>query len=367
MRAGRPARHRDVMSGRARECRAAGSRAGRRCLQRLAAGLLLAPWALALATPAVAAPLDVRNQHPVQLTLIHAPVQAATPPAQGHEASAQLHWTSLWLRPGRGADELATDGELLRLSLGGRWAIAPRWELAWRLPLLYASGGLLDPTIEDWHRLWGLPQNERTDFARDRYEVAAFRGRNAVSRGGRAYALAEDRALLGDSALFLSWLWPPAGGDTPPRHALRFGLEAPTADAEQGGGNGGWDAYLGLLSSGRWGTNAGRAWHVWAGHAWVHTPRAARAQGLDYADVASAGLAAEWPLAARWGLRGQLGWEQSTLRRLRDSHARRDQLLLWLGAEFALGAGRSLSLGFSEDLVADVSPDISFFIALRWQ
>lgn len=319
----------------------------------------------ALASGPVIAPLDVRNQHPIQLTGIVAPVRTTQSPAPGHTATGVTYdLTSLWALIGQGGDRLSQDGELQRLSFSLRRSLPSwrgiRWDLELRPAALHAAAGRLDNLIEGWHDLWGLPQNRRDEAPRDAYQVTVDRVANG--RTQRIYALEPNRLRPTDLPVFLSVF--PQGWQGERWHlGARVGVEIPLGAVERGFGNGGWDGYVGMLAERR---GIRTRFGIWAGHALVHTPIAARDAGLRYVNPWSAGISGEWMLSPRWQTHLQLHWEQSLLGALRDSHARRDHLLIWLGLSRTLGSRLSLRFAFSEDLVPDVSPDITFHVGLHW-
>jgi hypothetical protein len=59
------------------------------------------------------------------------------------------------------SESILIDGEAAQLSYGLRYGVADRWEFGMFVPLLVQGGGILDPTIQDWHRFWGLPNGGR--------------------------------------------------------------------------------------------------------------------------------------------------------------------------------------------------------------
>lgn len=312
---------------------------------------------------ALAAPVDVRNQHPVQLTAIHAPARASVP-LETASSESGLHYdlTSLWALVGRGADRFEQDGETSRLEFWHRLALpyGDNIDLEFRLSALYASGGMMDSTIEAWHRFWGLPQNRRDDAQRDQFVISAKR----LHKGQREtiYALEADSVQLMDLPIFLTG-FPRALALGSWRAGWRAGFEIPVGDARAGAGSGGFDTHLGALFGG---PGLGGRIDFWAGYAWVHTPRVAESANLRYQNPLSAGFAYQKRILSHTEIQLQSTWEQSLLGNLRDPHARRDQWLVWLGIQQRISASLSWEFAFSEDLVPDVSPDITFHLGLRW-
>jgi len=322
---------------------------------------------LALSLPAcVAAPIErsspmrFRNQHPAQLTAIHADPRPARPaPPGGAETDVRLDWTTLWLQPGRGADEIVLDGEIVRAEFDLRVGLGEGFDVEVGLPVLHTTSGCLDGFIEGWHDFFNLPQADRDEYPRDQFEVAA---RRAQKDGGfeDAYRLEEDGLHLGDLPVFLAWF--------PVRHegegfgfGLRGGLEFPTGDESRGFGNGGLDASLGFV-----GGYDGRGYSLfaWGSHAWIARADTARDAGLAIPDLDSVGVGAELALHERLSALVQVEWERSLLRELDDTHASKNQALIAFGGRYRFAKDASLEFGVGEDLISDVSPDITFHLGL---
>ncbi len=310
-----------------------------------------------------AAPLRVRNQHPAQLTAIHGTARAAraTPPG-AVDTRFGIDWTSLWLRPGTGSDRLVTDGEIVRAEAAVRFGLLPGLDLEVQLPVSHASGGTLDGFIEAWHDFFGLPQNDRDRFPRDEYRVEATRLR-ADGTVASAYRLDEGGVQLGDVPVFLTW-FPIESEGSELRYSLgvRGGVELPTGDEGDGYGNGGVDGYLGWVG----GLDlVGASFFTWGGRSWIHEPDRARDAGLSIPDKDAAGAGFEWALLPDLRAIAQVEWERSVLRELDDSHASRDQVGLWLGGRVRLSDRATFEAGVGEDLIADVSPDVTFHFAVE--
>ncbi len=327
-----------------------------------AAALLVIALLGCISTPIQrSAPLAARNQHPAQLTAIHAPAREARPVPVGNvDATVALDYTSLWLRPGRGRDELNTDGELFRTELGARVGILPGFDLEIGIPILHPTSGFLDAFIEGWHDAFGLPQNSRDDFPRHEFDVGATR----VRRDGAvvdAYRLEEDGLHVGDIPVFLSWFPFVAEGEGF-SFGVRGGVEFPTGDDDDGFGTGGLDWNLGAL--GQW-AGPGYTVFAWGGRSWLHRPDRAERANLDYPAVDSFAGGVELGITEKLSALGQVEWERSVLRRLDDDNADQDQVLIWFGGRYRFSDRMDLELGLSEDLVSDVSADVTFHAGFR--
>lgn len=317
--------------------------------------LVLAIAALAACAPLPRGlgPLPARNQHPVQLTVLHLdPVPAATHPAG--EASVRLDtaYTSLWLSGNGNGNRFAMDGEMLRAALDLRVGLGAGLELEMGLPVGYASGGSLDGFVTGWHDFWGLPDQGRDTYPEDAFAVRAQRG------AATAYDLEANELHAMDLPIGLRQEILAEG---PAHIAVRAAIELPTGDDDAGFGNGEVDVALGAVADLRW-EDFGVFAH--AHHTFAGTPGRAKAAGLAYRDVTALGLGVDYRLFAGFTLHLQAQWETSTLRGLGFDRTADPHLLLWSGGRFALGPRTFLELGIGEDLMPYISPDFSVWAAV---
>lgn len=329
-------------------------------MRQVLAGGLTAMAALApgCVTPAErGGPMPVRNQHPAQLTQLHLPPAATTPmPAGAVQARLDAAYSSLFLLGARSGTSWIMDGEYLRVGLRGRVGLGAGFELAGELPFAHTSGGFLDAFVIDYHDWFGMPDQGRDTSARDQFEIEARRN------GRLAWQVEPDSAELLDVPVYVSWqAMAPAPGR--PGVAGRAGVELPTGDDERGYGSGGLDASLGIVLEYHTGPVS---WYAHGQHTFASTPDPARRAGLDFADVTSAGLAAELPLLAQITALVQVEWETSTLRRLDVPVAQRDQVLLWVGGRWRAGSRWSVEVGFGEDLQSLASPDFTAWLGVAY-
>lgn len=307
--------------------------------------------------PQANGPMPVRNQHPAQLTVLHLDPTPVPGLPQGAVAGRlTTAYTSLFLFGDGNGNEIELDGELLRTSLQLRAGVAPGLEFGVELPFVHASGGFLDDFLIDYHDALAFPDQGRTEAPRDDFVVRASQGGEAV------YQLEPHGVHLGDLPLSLRYtLVEPAAEH--PGVALALGVELPTGDASAGFGNGEVDVAFGAAA--QWpvgfGSVFGHAQYTIAG-----SPTRARAVGFQFADVSSAGVGAELPVADGLAAVVQFEWETSTLRDLGFARVGRDQLMLWLGGRLRLAGDLYLEAALGEDLRGYVSPDVTAFLAMAW-
>lgn len=298
-------------------------------------------------------PIPARNQHPVQLTVLHLdPVPAATLPAG--EASVRLDtaYSSLWLGGRANGNSFTMDGENLRAALDLRVGLAAGLELELGIPVGYASGGGLDSFVTGWHDFWGLPDQGRSDFPTDEFVVRAERGTATV------YEQEANRLQVMDLPIGLRQELFASG---PAHVAARVAVELPTGDDDAGFGNGELDVAVGAIADLRW-EDFGVYAH--AHHTFAGTPGRAKAAGVEFRDVTALGLGVDYRVFASVTLHVQAEWETSTLRALGFDRVADPHLLLWSGLRAALGPKTFLELAIGEDLQAYISPDFSIWAAV---
>jgi len=66
------------------------------------------------------------------------------------------------------------DGEHRSAALQVDHGLPARWTVYARLPVLWRGGGVLDGLIDTWHRITGLPDNNRPKFPRDQLQVTGL-------------------------------------------------------------------------------------------------------------------------------------------------------------------------------------------------
>jgi len=126
-------------------------------------GLLVAPAALADEPPPVQLGALMRG------FAIPAQGRPDVPPVGMWRQRIDLDDVNEYGSRAKGAEAILLDGEATELSYDLRYGVADRWEVGIFVPFLVQGGGILDPIIQDWHRLWGLPNGGRQWAPNNRY------------------------------------------------------------------------------------------------------------------------------------------------------------------------------------------------------
>src|SRR5262249_25258386 len=129
-------------------------------------------------------------------------------------------------------EELLVDGEATELRWNGRWQLAKRWQLQVSIPVVHYSGGRLDSTIDDWHRLLGLPRGDRPLRPEDQLEYAY------KDASGDSLNVTDSHTGLADSSIEAAFTAVSTAAVTVD---VWLGLELPTGETDVLTGNGAVD------------------------------------------------------------------------------------------------------------------------------
>ncbi len=327
-------------------------------LKRSTAGCFLLFFSCAeLIVPSIG-PVEARNLHPVQMTALD-PIPFDPGEKDGRTVvGARTDWANLWLLSGKGADALQLDGEILRTEFFLRVPLGEDWTAGLGLPLIHASGGVLDSLIETWHSAFGLPQNLRDRLPKDDQLIQVVR-KGTGNPDKLVYGLEREELELGDVPMQIhKTLFRFQGFSM----GLAGGIELPTGSEERGIGNGGVDFSLGGDFSLRGTRMAGFAW---VNRVWVAQAARAQIAGLPYNDIWKMGVGGQFGISSNLSFLAQLNFETSVLKALRNDHADKNQLLLWTGARYNASSRLEVDLMVGEDLITDVSPDVTIHFSLR--
>ncbi len=315
-----------------------------------AAALLLA---LSAAPAAAGEPLYLKNLSPLA-NLFGLPAQRSADWAEGLGAAVHMGLANHWISDRSAGERLLLDGETLRVALELRYGFQRDWDLQLELPWLQHDGGRLDPAIDGWHDLWGLPDGGRDRAPRNRLEYR-YEG------PGDAFRLHRSAAGAGDPTLSLNRTLYRRGGTV---LGLGLGYKFGSGDAGDFLGSGSDDVYATLrLSVAGIATLPlelhGQAGYLWAGDS---EPLAgSQRDGLWFA-----GLSADFAAWEAVSLLAQLDLHQapatSGLAALGDPAA-----LLGVGLRWWLHRHWSLEFSVTEDIAVETAPDVTFQTSLRYR
>jgi hypothetical protein len=302
--------------------------------------------------PIVRGPLPVTTNGAISSTFLSFRPRGASTTAPGSlDLSVMSEYSSLFENGTGDNSTVVIDAELWRTGITARTGLSARTDLEVELPIVYASGGFADDLIEGWHSLLGLPDGGRDTRPNNEFAV------HVDHNGERAYELQDDELGLGDIPITVTQRILDEA-DAGIALALRAGLELPTGSESKGFGNGGFDWGGGLLAESTLGrfTFTGAAYHVIT----------AASSGFDHAGVDAldqttvhGGLEFRWNDQASVDL--GLRWSTPVTHDIDIMEIDGDVLDLDVGWVEDIGTSR-LTLGFTEDLIAESGPDLTVFL-----
>ena len=295
---------------------------------------------------------------PVQLGAL---VRGFAIPAQGRpEILAAATWrqridledVNEYAATSKGTESLLLDGEATQLSYNLRYGWVERWEVGLFVPFLVQGGGILDPVIQDWHRLWGLPNGGRQYSPNDRYLYRYMRD------GQTLVDVSRSTASFGDTQLT-------SGYQVADHFAARAMLKLPTGSASNLSGNGTvggavWlDGGLPLKGAFRWLTFYASLGYSLNGRGDI-LPRQQN-KALPFG-----GAGFRIGFSERWEARLQMYFNAPAYRDSGLSPLSHIAVPLTATASYRLAPKTTVSFGFQEKAIFLASPDFGLHIGMAF-
>jgi len=261
-----------------------------------------------------------------------------------------LNDTNEYASIGNANESLIIDGEATQLSYDLHYGITDRWEAGVFVPLLAQGGGILDPIIQNWHRLWGLPNGGRDQAPKDRYLY------QYMSNNQLLLNVSQGSVTFGDVRIS-------SGYRLADHLTARAMLQLPTGDASHLSGNGafGGAAWLdgGLPLGGffKWLTLYGSL-----GYSYTATGDVLPDLQKNSLAFGAAGLGVRF--TPRWDAKVQVYFHAAPYK---DSQlAALDHIAapLTVSTSYRITAKTAISLGFQEKANVYASPDFGVFLGL---
>lgn len=280
----------------------------------------------------------------------------ATQPAGTWEIRSVITLTSHTEPTGDGFEQLELDGETSRLALTFTRGLSDGWEIGATVPLLHASGGFLDATVEGWHDIIGASNAQRNVRPRNQLNFIYGRG------GMPLVEISDSSTGIGDIQLFSRYqLLSAADGSR--KLALHGGLKLPTGSSQNLRGSGAADYSLGIGYTDT--ATLSRVNLTLSAHAGVLLlGDGDLLSELQESTVPIGGIQLGLALGNRIDLLAQVqaagSYYDSSLATLGDNTV---QLSLGANVRFPR-SGWNLTLGIVEDAFSDMMPDFALYSAL---
>jgi hypothetical protein len=303
-------------------------------------------WASANAS---AAPLPTRDQNPFLAGFGLPGAQEARLPAQS-TWNLDFNWGSTALVQNRATESLVVDAESRELRLSFTHRIAQRWSLELELPYRYTGGGNLDSFIDEWHDVFGLPEGARPTQPRDRLRMQYSRA------GETLIELDTTTEGLADASVALAYALRDSESTAV---SASLAVKVPSGKNHWLNSSGAVDVSAILAAerrlSERW-TLSGQLSTTWLGNGDL-LPQLQRE--LVWGGHASAQFSVTPALELIVQVDGHTRAFDSELEFFDDA------LVATLGGQIHFSDGWTLSMGVSEDILVEHSPDVVFVIGVR--
>jgi hypothetical protein len=253
-----------------------------------------------------------------------------------------------------GAEAIAIDGETHRHTLSMQYGIDDRLEIGIDVPWVSHRGGSLDQFIEQWHKLWGLPNSDRDEFLQDQLNF------QYIDTLGKTTGITRSASGIGDIRLHLGYR---LAASESRFWSVRAGVKLPNGDEDKLTGSGGTDVYATIHMTQDQLLNSNAL--TFHGSLGILRPGDGEVLNTIVEDWVSYGSAAiAWQAGEKISLKAQLDFQSayydSNLEELGDT-----AMQLMVGGSLVLGDRYFLDLSLSEDILTDRSPDVVFQIGLR--
>jgi len=303
---------------------------------------------LLAATTAVAAPFPTRDQNPLLAGFgLPRPMPSRS---DGWQWSADFNWANSAIVQNTPREQLIVDAETreVRVTLNGK--VSDSWLVSASIPWRSTSAGSLDEFIDSWHDFFSLPEGDRTQLSTDTLRVTYRDG------GGRRIDRRNSMSGIGDADVALGRQ---LIATTQSSLTAWADVKLPTGRFADLTGSGAVDLSLIVAGEHRF----AERWSVFGQAGVTH---------LGDGDLLPT-LQREWAGSAMAGVTRRF-WRSLDLTIEVDAHSAAfdsnldylgEAVILNLGGAWHFDNGFELSLGISEDIAVEASPDIVFIVGVR--
>lgn len=301
-----------------------------------------------------AGPFLSRDQNPFALVYGQPlPTPARLPQAEEFKYALSLDIANTLNVETTSKESLYVDFEAYNLTLGGIYGLSEHWALKLDIPFIYRGGGVFDHAIDEWHKLFSLPRASRPDVEDDQFRLFyAHNGATNVSLDTSQSGIADAQLGLGHSLFQTS------------QHALSVwaSIDVPVGDANKLTGNDDLDYSFWLAGSSKPGELS-----VFDTNIGVVLPGDSVLADLETEDLvffghAGAHIALNPTFALKLQLAGHSGYYKDTALNFLGS-----AVIIIFGGSINTGRCSAIDVGFSEDIKAGASPDITLLISWKSQ
>lgn len=307
--------------------------------------LLLTPM-LQAETFGLSSPLPERNLYPPMMRFYDPiPDNAFSFPGKGVRFDLNTHYASLFQFDALPNGQLLVDMELLVTDIVIKKSYTDRLELSLRLPLLLPNSGIFDAVVQDFHKLFHMPNGGRHRRPNNRhaYHFNSHWNGSPQAELGNIVVAGKYRLINGRN-------WALAG---------LAAIKIPTAAKSRGWGSGAADLAAGAVLS--W-QNTYYFAHI---EGWIIHPFASNESGLSYRSYARGSITTGWKfskkISALLQTQGGLSPYRSTIPQL--DHP---PFLISLGLKGKASNSLTWSTSFTENITQKTTQDFSITAGLNF-
>ena len=297
-------------------------------------------------------PLQITNLSPLA-SLRAIPSQRSVDTARGFSYAASATLSNHFTVENSEEESLFLDGQTDALTLSLRYGLPNQWDVDVNVPWRNHSGGFTDNLISSWHRFFGLPDGHRDSYPTDALHYQ-------LSQPEHERRLFRSASGLGDIQVAVSRpLLTIDGGQL----GFSAGIKTASGQSADWLGSGTTDVYALLRFSGQ----QLSGWPLWW-HGQVGGTRAGDSDLLGPRQKRSlwfAGLSAEWRFSPRWSALMQYDGHSALLDAALEALGEPAGMLS-LAVRWRPTAHWMIDAGFSEDVVVESAPDITFLVNARY-
>jgi hypothetical protein len=297
-------------------------------------------------------PLPVSDQNPLLSGFNASASFPARLNADGEwSVESNFSWANSALVETNDRESLIVDAETRELRVIAQRGLPDGYAVRVQLPYRHTTAGTLDGFIDDWHELFGLPEGARPSLPEDSLRIFYRRDGEVQLNAGSS------RQGIGDASIEIGKSLVSADRTSV---AAWFGLKLPTGDADDFTGSGSVDANASIAAEHRFADR----WQVFghAGVTWLGEGDRFARQQREWMWLASAGISAR--AIGNLTLTVQVD-AHSALFDTNDLDFLGDAVLLSVGGSYEFTSDWNLTLGVSEDIAVESSPDVTFIVAVR--
>jgi hypothetical protein len=301
-----------------------------------------------LGLPALAAPLDVRDQNPLLAGFdIPAALPARLPEANAWSFDASFSWGSSAIIQSSARETLTVDAETRELRMAFGRTFANGYALQLELPYRNTGAGSLDSFIDGWHDFFGLPEGARPALPRDSLRIAYEREERLLIDERSSHSGIGDVALrvgkqLGSMGM-TAWL----------------GVKLPTGDADDWTGSGSVDVTAALAAE----HELSDRFSVFAQAAasWLSDGDRLASQQEQIVWSGVAGITAR--AFTRLTLTAQIDAHTAVFDSNEDFLG--DAVMLTIGGGYRIGDRWNVSFAVTEDIAVETASDVVFLFQIK--